>query len=172
MLWGNKLAIVLFLWFSVILLQDALCKKHCTDIKLKNIIARSCNTLKDFYPSTVITMSYLEAVAQSRFVLAKIAEFFKSGTITEKTSLLQQLQEVCTNDKINTVTIKDSNNLCAIGPAIFLLKVLLRQYGFPTLNRIFKQHQWIIPKALCQIDEKVLHSTQKPIEFLNGHLHS
>lgn len=65
-----------------------------------------------------------------------------------KPRLLQQLKIVCTDKIVNTT---DSGDV--VGPTVYLLKVLVRQHGFHSLNKVFKQFPWIIPSCLHEAEQ-------------------
>ena len=79
-----------------------------------------------------------------------------------KPRLLQQLKSVCTDKIVNTTASGD-----VIGPAVYLLKVLVRQHGFHCLNKVFKQFKWIVPNGIHETDEQVYRDENKAFT-LNG----
>ncbi len=93
----------------------------------------------------------------------EIASLFHSDYIAntgKKSSFQRQLQfqimqlaeEVCTDPAINTTDFVDDAE-GVVGPAIYLLKLLVRQYGFPCLKQVSEQHQWIVPEGLRATDQ-------------------
>lgn len=58
--------------------------------------------------------------------------------------LIELAEEVCTDCDINTTDFTDD----VVGPIFYLLKLLVRQYGFPCMKKISKEHLWIIPAGL------------------------
>lgn len=82
--------------------------------------------------------------------MTEIIDFLVAGNFAMKPRLLQQLKSVCTDKTVNTT---DSGDV--VGPAVYLLKVLVRQHGFHSLNGIFKQShsQWIIPSDLQEAEQ-------------------
>lgn len=61
--------------------------------------------------------------------------------------LIELAEEVCTDYDINTSDFTDSG-VDVVGPIFYLLKLLVRQYGFPCMKKISKEHLWIIPAGL------------------------
>ncbi len=114
----------------------------------------SCQVLRKSDSSSTITISYLEAIARIRFVIADIASFLNSSSFATEQRYLRQLNDVCIDKAINTTNVAASGE--AAGPAVYLLKVLVRQHGFHALNKVFEKYQWIIPKDLCEA-ESVKH---------------
>jgi hypothetical protein len=60
---------------------------------------------------------------------------------------MQQAHGVC-------VSATNPNDL--VGAAIFLLKKIVRQFGFPCLKYISEEYEWIIPVSLRAADEVCL----------------
>lgn len=67
-------------------------------------------------------------------------------------SLLQLAEEVCSDPEINTTDFTTSD-VDIVGPAIYLIKLLVRQYGFPCLKHVFKEHKWTVPEGLLMTDQ-------------------
>ena len=103
-----------------------------------------------------VSMPYLESVAQIRFALSVVAELlFKQnqsgvpshGCHTHTAHfLIQVAKDYCTNDNIND---EDS------GPAVYLVKLLVRQYGMSFLTTLTADPamEWIVPQHLRGSDE-------------------
>lgn len=66
--------------------------------------------------------------------------------------ILQLAEEVCTDPVINTTDFAATVEN-AVGPAIYLFKLLVRQYGFPCLKQISEQHHWVVPEGLRTGDQ-------------------
>lgn len=69
-------------------------------------------------------------------------------------SLIQLAEEVCTDCDINTTDFSDSG-VDVVGPAVYLLKLLVRQFGFPCLKKSSKKHQWLGLQTANQVTLKV-----------------
>lgn len=119
-------------------------------------LTASCTSLRKYHSNPIITISYLEAVARIRFVTADIASSLNCDDYATKPRLVQQLKDVYIDSTINSVDFTDDGVLDAFGPAIYLLKVLIRQHGFSSVNRVFKRYPWVIPKSLLPVDQVVL----------------
>lgn len=104
-----------------------------------------------------IDLDYLESVARIRFVLAEIVNLLHfhymqahkvSLTMQQIQLKLMQLTEEMCNDSLV--------NHDVVGPAIYLVKLLVRQYGFSYLKEVSKKYQWIFSesfRALCSSPE-------------------
>lgn len=67
-------------------------------------------------------------------------------------SLMQLAEEVCSDPEINTTDFTTSD-VDVVGPSIYLLKLLVRQYGFPCLKHVSQEHKWIVPEGLRTADQ-------------------
>ena len=67
---------------------------------------------------------------------------------------MELAERVCTDRAINTTDFGASGE-DVVGPAVYLLKLLVRQYGFPCLKEVSQQHQWILPEGLRSDDQVV-----------------
>ena len=92
-----------------------------------------------------LSLEYLEAVAKIRFTLVSFAYQLKFNSSSLDEDLLLMTVDVCTDESINKVD--SSSSTFVTGPILFLLKVLIRHYGFSFLMSISKDHQWIVPKV-------------------------
>lgn len=61
--------------------------------------------------------------------------------------LLDLAERVCIDPAVNTTDFGTSN-IDILGPAVYLIKLLVRQYGFPCLKTVAEEHQWIVPQGL------------------------
>ena len=98
-----------------------------------------------------ISMPYLESIAQIRFALSVVAELIfkqnQSGLLARgyhshiAHSLIQVAKNYCTEDSLND---EDS------GPAVYLLKLLVRQYGTSFLATLSADPamEWVVPLHL------------------------
>ena len=134
-------------------MQDAVFKKQCERLELERmewshrILSEVAhNRTKGDEP---VSMEYLESIAQIRFALSVVAELlFKQSRVSRGCHthtadlLIQAAKDCCTNDNIND---KDS------GPAVYLVKLLVRQYGMSfitTLTTDPTSMKWIVPPHL------------------------
>lgn len=106
--------------------------------------------------NSVVDIGFLEGVAGARFALMEVAGILQSqlsGSNSSKTfSLVKLVKDVCTDQTINTTKFS-SSRVDIVGPAIYLIKLLVRQFGFPSLKSISKHHQWIIPNGLRRAEQ-------------------
>ena len=61
--------------------------------------------------------------------------------------MIELTKEVCSDPAINTTNFAASD-YDIVGPAVYLIKLLVRQYGFPCLRGVFINHNWIVPEDL------------------------
>lgn len=76
----------------------------------------------------------------------------KSHRLPQSYNLLQLAEEVCSDPEINTTDFTTSD-VDIVGPAIYLLKLLVRQHGFPYLKHVCQEHKWIVPEGLRMTDQ-------------------
>lgn len=127
------------------------------------ILTESHQVLKEYQHNPITTIGYLEGVAGVRYAVMEIASIFHSGSIQDtvrrstqeqqlQVHLLQQAEELCADPVVNTTDFSASDE-DVVGPAVYLLKILVRQYGFPCLKQVFEQYNWVIPEGLRTIDQ-------------------
>ena len=112
---------------------------------------RKTNTIQH-KPQEHLSLVYLESVSQVRFALSVVAELLHKQK--EKGSeevghlytdnaqqLIQVAKDCCTDDEMNK---EDS------GPAIYLVKLLVRQYGMSFLTGLTADPtmEWVVPSHL------------------------
>ena len=97
-----------------------------------------------------ISLGYIEGVAKVRFALSVVAEQFHKR-ITMKPALLHAVRTVCTDPSINH--IGDTGQSDTTGPGLYLLKLIVRQFGFPCLTEVYMEHPWVVPHELKTADE-------------------
>ena len=105
-----------------------------------------------------VTLDYLEGVAKVRFALSVVAELLnqndqpwshEDGVLVAQ--LLHQAREVCVDTTVNS--IDDTGQRDTVGPVVFLIKLLVRQYGLNCLQKASEDHAWIVPEQLKQSGE-------------------
>ena len=110
----------------------------------------------------MITSDFLEGIAKVRFALQIVAELvnlqINQTTSTESngaivthynSELLQIARKVCLDPQINcSIAQRDKDTG---GPQLFLVKILVRQYGLPCLKKSIEMYPWIIPQNLLSI---------------------
>lgn len=100
------------------------------------------------------SLSYLEAVALLRFGLSVIAKVLHSLVAQDEEQIiapqsLQVARDACLDKRINTC-----NQSFCTGPAIYLVRQLIRQYGATTFDRIVVNNPWVLPEVFqnrCQV---------------------
>lgn len=106
------------------------------------------------------SLSYLEGVAKLRCSLSVVAELLHTQqtvecwqyTNSDFVLLIEEAKTCC-----STVQLNDYNQA---GPAVYLVKLLMRQYGLSFLHSLCKNADllWVVPEHLRQVDE-VLHAS-------------
>lgn len=124
------------------------------------MLSQSHGVLKGYKVNRIINIAYLKAVAGVRFAIMEVANLLHSQCSSEDmlrshhqpdSELLELARNVCTDSDINT-THFDIAVMNIIGPAAYLLKLLVRLYGFPYLKQVSEKYVWIIPEGLRTAD--------------------
>ena len=146
----------------IIILQDSLYKGNSYQVSHNNISAilailkKSYQALRDYKSNRVVNIEFLEGVAGVRFALMETANILQSqltGRNSSKTFKLVLLaKDICMDKTINTTEFS-SSGVDVVGPAVYLVKLLVRQFGFPCLKSISEKHQWIVPRGLRKADQ-------------------
>lgn len=109
----------------------------------KEVANNSYEVLQEYYKSKApISVRYLEAIAKARYVLSVVAENLNDDQLS--LDLHHIASTICTNRRINTIAVTGKADTS--GPVVYLLKLLVRQYGFPRLKIVSQAHPWIIPQ--------------------------
>ena len=66
----------------------------------------------------------------------------------DATQLLNAAKVLCTDKDINHINVSDMT-----GPIVYLIKLLMRQYGTDCLQQVSGRHQWVVPPELRQREE-------------------
>jgi hypothetical protein len=86
-------------------------------------------------------------VAKVRYSLSVVAEVFKEGHRGHHfMELLKAAAKVCSDCEINC--IDPTGQTDTVGPVVYLLKLIVRQYGMPYLRIAAQIHDWIVPAQL------------------------
>ena len=101
-----------------------------------------------------ISVLLLEGLAKIRFSLSVAADIFEKQSSSkqniEMSSPMKQLvyttQNICCDLKINV--IDTTGNLDTTGPIVYLMRLLVRQYGMSCLEKVAGAYSWVIPKEL------------------------
>ena len=99
------------------------------------------------------TLEYLEGVAKARFSLSVVAEVLKGEEIGQHfMKLLKAAGQMCTDREVNCIDPAEQEN--TMGPLIYLLKLIVRQYGMPCLRVAAQVHDWLVPAQLMSEEVK------------------
>ena len=105
--------------------------------------------------SSAVTLEYLEGVAKVRYALSVVAELLNQDDQPRSqedgmfvVQLVHQAQVVCMDPNVNS--IDDTEQSDTVGPVVFLIKLLVRQYGLNCLQKASEAHAWIMPEQLKQ----------------------
>ena len=93
------------------------------------------------------TLEYLEGVAKVRYSLSVVAEVLKEDLKGHYfVELLKAAAKMCSDLEVNCIDPAQWQN--TMGPLIYLLKLIVRQYGMPCLRVAAQVHDWLIPARL------------------------
>ena len=106
-------------------------------------------------------LPYLEAVAKLRYSLSVVAELLHTQLTAERGEgghyhtheahlLIEETKQCCSIPQLNQEEA---------GPGVYLVKLLMRQYGPSFLTTLTSDPalQWVVPKHLRQCDDTVLN---------------
>ena len=103
-----------------------------------------------------ITVDYLEGIAGVRFALVLTADILNSriskarsrehSFTAQADHLLRLTERVCTDASINHIDITGTTD--TIGPNVYLLKLLVRQFGSTQMMEVSKVCGWVLPPQL------------------------
>ena len=151
--------------------QDSLYKKFTTEHfqdKLSSATAMLQEAHSAFQVSSYsqgdALLYVLEGVAKARYGLSVVAVLLNElvsedsegtdsqplhGIIAQQ--LLQVAKALCTDEGINHIDIIGDSD--STGPIVYLLKLLVRDYGTHCLQRVSETHQWTLPPELVHVYE-------------------
>lgn len=93
------------------------------------------------------TLEYLEGVAKTRFSLSVVAEVLKNEETGQTfMELLRAAGQMCCDREVNC--IDPTGRKDTVGPVVYLLKLIVRQYGMTCLKAAAEIHEWLIPAQL------------------------
>ena len=109
--------------------------------------------------SDKMSVQFLEGLAKVRFSLSVVAdilekEFSSKQTIHPSSQTMQLIyttQNVCSDLHVNV--IDTSGRLDTTGPVVYLMRLLVRQYGMPCLEKVTKTYPWVVPQQLKSVQE-------------------
>lgn len=100
-----------------------------------------------------LSLGYIEGIAKLRFALSVVAELFHEHVAIEP-ALLNAVRRVCTDYIVNQFVGNGQTDIT--GPALYLLKLIVRQYGFPCLAEVSMENPWVVPHKLKPEDEVIM----------------
>ena len=93
-----------------------------------------------------VSLEYLEGVAKIRFSLSILADVLKKNECGHNyKELLEAGAQLCLDHNVNCIDLAAQNTT---GPMVYLIKLIVRQYGMPCLKTIAETHEWTIPAEL------------------------
>ena len=103
-----------------------------------------------------VSVSYLEKVAHMRYGLSVVAEILRRQVTVDEEPvvahhLMQIANKICTDRTLNDF----DPSVCA-GPSVFLVRLIVRQYGIGYLEKIIPNHPWVMPEILQNEDQVCL----------------
>ena len=69
----------------------------------------------------------------------------------DATQLVHAAEGLCTDKDINHIDVTGDSDMT--GPIVYLIKLLMRQYGTDCLQQVSGRHQWVVPPELRQREE-------------------
>ena len=101
-----------------------------------------------------ISVLLLEGLAKIRFSLSVVADILEKQASSKQAvvasphikQLVYTAQNICSDLKINVIDI--TGDLDTTGPAVYLMRLLVRQYGMSCLEKVAETYFWVIPKQL------------------------
>ena len=111
-----------------------------------------------------VSLDLLEGVAKLRYGLLVVANLLQqrvnslggaSSTShaqvifgSAANQLLEEARRVCSVRSVNTFDTSGHGN--TTGPAVYLMKLIVRQGGFGELKKVAETDQWVVPESLRQ----------------------
>lgn len=101
-----------------------------------------------------VSVQFLEGLAKVRFALSVVAEVMERQTsskhMVETSAQAKQLVytacNVCCDLNVNVIDITGRSD--TTGPIVYLMRLLVRQYGMPCLETVADAYSWVIPRQL------------------------
>ena len=141
--------------YSINCLQESLAKKFaCICLPVEAHDATSTlfkelqNQSREVFTEDCVPVDRDANIRFSLLALSKVLQNEQNGYHFMK--LLRAAAHVCSDHQINC--IDPTGRRDNVGPVIYLLKLLVRQYGLPCLKGAVEIHDWIIPAELKSDD--------------------
>ena len=107
------------------------------------------NSLQDGHQSLMkcssrqgMTFECIEGLAKVRFALGVVAEVLCTRSRRGHVQISGLIEVASTISQDKTINRTDA------GPAIYLLKLIVRHYGLSFMIDLQKQHKWLVPSIL------------------------
>lgn len=119
---------------------------------MTSYISAGHRALRLYADQNIVSLEYLEGVAKLRLSLTAFADVLstKKHELSQYSAFIDCCRDLCTDTKINFI---DGDN--SSGPVIYLMKLLVQQYGLPTLKHVTTTCPWVIPKELTESKNEV-----------------
>ncbi len=121
----------------------------CRAIEVGRIFEEGYLVLQNHLCTPTVSLQYLEAVAGIRFALSVLAHELKSDRVNN--TLLVVARDMCMDTRVNV--IDPTGRVDTTGPVLYLMKLLVRKFGFPCLQTVSQAHPWVIPEGLRRVDD-------------------
>ena len=155
-------------------MQDALlrsCSDPTSELSLSGVtklLNEGFIALLDETIPAHISVEFLEGVAKVRFSLSVVADILEKQVSSKQritsSSQAQQLvytaQNICRDPNVNV--IDTTGQLDTTGPIVYLMRLLVRQYGMPCLEKVAQVYSWVIPRELKCTQEVSMHGQFPP----------
>ena len=111
--------------------------------------------------SSNMSTELLEGFAKVRLSLSKFAFILQRTLVASSEQELQSSQlenlvrtakHICSDANVNIIDTSGGQD--TTGPIVYLLRVLVRQYGMSCLEKVSASYPWVIPKELTE-EQKV-----------------
>lgn len=108
---------------------------------------------------STISVQLLEGLAKVRFSLSVVADILEKESSSKQNTdpssqtkmLMYTTQNICSDLQVNV--IDTSGRLDTTGPVVYLMRLLVRQYGMPCLEKVANTYPWVIPPQLKSVQE-------------------
>ncbi len=113
------------------------------------ILEDSYQQLQENLQTPSINLQYLKAIAGVRFAFSVLAQQLKNDRFVSP-AILRVARDLCMDTRLNI--IDPSGRVDTTGPVLYLIKLLVRQFGFPCLMAVSQTHPWVVPDGLRRAD--------------------
>ncbi|XP_064403130.1 E3 ubiquitin-protein ligase RNF213-like isoform X2 [Halichondria panicea] len=117
---------------------------------IERILGEGYLVLQEYFHTPSVSLQYLESVAGVRLSLSVLAQELKSDRVNS--SLLRVARDLCMDTRVNVIDPK--GRVDTTGPVLYLMRLLVRQFGFPCLQTVSQAHPWVVPETLRRVDNE------------------